>query len=80
MGPLGRLRIVCPLDELTGDAGDGFSGGGVIDLRDGATTIVEVRENFGETQTFTSKILGVDGGDDVGGPRGAKGNSVHWQM
>ena len=66
LGPLDRLRIVCPLDELTSDAGDGVSGGGVTDLSDGATTIVEVRGNFGETLTFASRIFGVGGGDDVG--------------
>ena len=84
MGPLGRLRIVCPLEELTSDTVDGVDGGSVTDLGDGATTIVEVRGNFGETPTFASGILGVGGGDDVGddarGLRGAEGNAIHRQM
>ena len=52
MGPLDQLRIVCPLDELTVDAGDEVSGGGVTDLSDDATMVVEVRGNFGETPTL----------------------------
>ena len=42
VGPLDRLRIMCPLDELTGDARD-VSGGGINHLSNGATTIMEVR-------------------------------------
>ena len=84
MGPLDRLRIVCPLDELTSDAGDAVSGGIVTDLSDGATTIVEVRGNFGETPTFASRILSVDGGDDVGddagGLCGAERSAIHRQV
>ena len=38
----------------------------VTDLGDGATTIVEVRGNFGETPTFAFGILEVGGRDDVG--------------
>ena len=49
VGPLDQARIVGLLDKLTGDAGDGISGGGVTDLSDGATTVMEVRRNFGET-------------------------------
>ena len=66
MGSLDWLRIVCPLEELTSDTGNGISGGGIIDLGDGATTIVEVRGDFGEMPTFASGILRVGGGDDVG--------------
>ena len=84
VGPLDWLRIVGPLDELTSDAGDGVSGGGVPDLSDGATTIVEVRGNFGETPTFASRIFGVgngdDGGDDAGGLCGAERSAIHRQV
>ena len=66
VGPLDQVRIVSPLDELTGDARDGVSGGGVTDLSDGATTVVEVRGNFRETSTFSSRILDVGCGYNVG--------------
>ena len=73
-----------PLDELTNDAGDGVSGGDVTDLSDGATTIVEMRGNFGETPTFASRIFGVgsedDVGDDAGGLCGAERSAIQRQV
>ena len=84
MGPLDRLRVVRPFEELTADTGSGIGGGDATDLGDGATTIVEVRGDFSKTLPFTSSILGVDGGDDVGdnarGPRGAKRESIPRQL
>ena len=84
MGPLDRLRVVRPFEELTADTGGGVGGGGVTDLGDGAATIVEVRGDFSKMPPFTSSMLSVDGGDDVGddigGPRGAKRESVPRQL
>ena len=81
VGPLDRARVVGPIDVLVGYAGDGVSGGDVTDLSDGATMVVEVRGNFGETPTFWSKILGVgcvyDIGDDAEGLCCSKGGVVN---
>ena len=55
VSPLDRLRIMCPLEELAGDTGDGVGRGSVADMGDRATTVVEVRGDFGVTPTFASE-------------------------
>ena len=42
LGPIHGLGIVGPFDEFAGDAGRDIVGGGVPNLRDRATFVVEV--------------------------------------
>ena len=54
-----------PLDELTGDAGDGFGGGHVTNLSNGSAFVMEVECDFCETSTFSSGVIVVGCGYEV---------------